>query len=182
MDCIVPAKIKAGLTFSVLATFAGYRAPEWVLSVSLRGPGVINLTATADGTQHRLSATATETAAYLPGHYAFSARVTRGEDVIEVDFGTTEILPDLAQSSGGEDMRSHARITLDNIRAVIENRATQDQQRYQIGSGTSSRELWRTPMADLLALESRYAARVAQEEAKAGGNNIFGRQIRMRLE
>lgn len=181
MDSIVPAKISAGLTFSKLVTLTGYPATEWVLSVALRGPGVIDMTGTAEGNQHRLEADATTTAAFVPGHYAYSARVKRGIYVVEVDFGTVNVLADLVQTSGGQDMRTHARITLENIRAVIENRATQDQQRYQIGTNNSNRELWRTPMADLLKLETMYAARVRAEEAKARGENIFGRQVRMRL-
>lgn len=181
MDAIVPAKINAGLTFSKLVTLTGYRAPDWQLEAILRGPGVINLVATAEGPQHRLASTASDTAAWAPGLYAYAVRATRTDGtVVQIDAGTTEVLPDLAQSSGG-DMRSHARITLENIRAVIENRATQDQQRYVIETGNSKRELWRTPLADLLKLEAIYAARVKAEEAKASGKSIFGQTVRMRL-
>lgn len=181
MDRIVPAKIKAGLTFSELKTLTGYPAPDWVLSVVLRGPAVIDLTGTAEGSQHRLAATATATAGFAPGHYAYSARVARGDVVVEVDFGTVEVLADLSQSSGGQEVRSHARIVLDNIRAVIENRATQDQQKYTIETSNGRRELWRTPLPELLQLETLYAARVSAEHARANGKNIFGRQVRMRL-
>lgn len=181
MDAIVPAKINAGLTFSKLVTLTGYRAPDWQLSVILRGPAVIDLVATAEGTQHRLASTATTTAAWAPGLYVYAVRATKADGtVVQIDAGTTEILPDLAQSSGG-DMRSHARITLENIRAVLEHRATQDQQRYTIETGNSRRELWRTPLPELRALERDYAARVAAEEAKAAGKSIFGQTVRMRL-
>ncbi|WP_290872036.1 hypothetical protein [Aquabacterium sp.] len=176
MNGILPPTIGAGLTFSTLATLTAYPASDWVLSVSLRGPSAIDLTATADGIQHRLEASATATAEYLPGLYAYSARVTDGSAVVEVERGTITVLPDLAQSTGG-DMRSHARIVLDNIRAVIEKRATQDQQRYTI----NNRELWRTPISDLLKLETLYASRVRAEETAARGNKNFGTQVLMRL-
>lgn len=177
MDRIIPAKISAGLTFSQLATLAGYPAPDWVLTVALRGPSSINLTATPEGTLHRLEATATATSSYLPGLYAYSARASRGGVVVSVDEGTTEVLADLAQSVGG-DMRTHNRIVLDNIRAVLEKRATQDQQRYSI----NNRELWRTPLPELMKLETTYAARVRAEEARANGKSVFGGTIRMRLQ
>lgn len=177
MADIVPSEIKAGFTFSNLVTLTAYPAPDWVLSVALRGPGVIDLVATAEGSQHRLAATATATADYLPGLYAYSARVTRDDDVVEVESGTTTVLPDLAQSEGG-DMRSLNRIALENIRAVIAKRATLDQERYRI----NNRELYRTPISELIKLESFYANRVDLEDTKARGQSVYGRKIRMRLQ
>lgn len=176
MDGIVPAQIKAGINFSNLVTLTAYPAPDWLLTVALRGPGVIDLAATADGSQHRLAVSAVGTATFAPGLYAYSARVTRGDDVVEVENGTTTILPDLAQSGGG-DVRSHNRIVLDNIRAVIAKRSTLDQDRYRI----NNRELYRTPLAELQKLETTYAARVAAEEAAARGKSVLGRVIKMRL-
>jgi len=178
---ILPAKISAGLTFSKLVTLAGYPATGWQLSVSLRGPASIDLQGVAEGIDHRLSASATETADYAPGLYVYSARVSSAGVVIEVDAGRVDVLPDLAQSTGG-DMRSHNRIVLENIRAVIEKRATQDQQRYVISTPNGPRELWRTPIKDLLLLESTYQARVRAEDAAARGGNVFGREVRVRLK
>lgn len=178
MSGIVPAQIKAGITFSNLVTLTAYPAPDWALSVALRGPGVIDLEATADGSQHKLVATATETASFAPGLYAYSARVEDADgDVVEVECGTVTVLADLAQSTGG-DMRSHNRRVLDSILAVIEKRATLDQERYRI----NNRELYRTPIADLLKLKAHYQALVAAEDAKARGQSVFGRVIRMRLQ
>ncbi len=176
MADILPDKLTAGLTFDRLVTLTAYPAPDWSLTVLLRGPGSIDIDATADGSQHLLHKTAAETGAMPPGLYRYSARVTDGVDVVEVEAGTTSIEADLASVAGG-DMRSHARIVLDNINAVIEKRATQDQQRYTI----NNRELWRTPIHDLLALKNQYQALVSAEDAKAKGSNIFGRQVRMRL-
>lgn len=176
MADIFPAKLTAGLTFDHLVTLTAYPAPDWSLSVALRGASVINLTAVADGAQHRLVANAAATGAYVPGLYSYSARVTRDGVVIGVDAGTVEILPDLAAQTGTSDVRSHSRIVLDNIRAVIEKRATQDQEKYVI----NNRELWRTPLRDLLHLESTYAARVRAEEAKERGQSGFA-SVRMRL-
>jgi hypothetical protein len=179
---ILPAKINAGLTLSKLVTLAGYPATGWQLSVSLRGPAAIDLEGVADGVQHLLEASAATTAAYVPGLYVYSARVSADGVVIQVDAGSVEVLADLAQMPAGSDVRSHNRIVLENIRAVIEKRATQDQQRYVISTPNGPRELWRTPIKDLLLLESTYLARVRAEDAAARGGNVFGREVRVRLK
>lgn len=173
----IPAEISAGLTLSELVTLPKYPAPAWVVSLALRGPGGIDLTATAQDTQHRLEADATATATYPPGLYRYSLRAAYNGIVREVENGTINVLADLAAQTPGADMRSHARIVLDNINAVIEKRATQDQQKYTI----NNRELWRTPIADLLKLRALYRAEVAAEEGKSRGSNPFGQTIRMRL-
>lgn len=177
MARIIPPQISAGLTFSALASLENYLAPDWSLSLALRGPASIDLASAPEGTQHRLDATATATAAYLPGLYRYTLRAMRSGVVREVENGTVEVLADLAALPAGGDMRSHARIVLDNINAVIEKRATQDQQKYTI----NERELWRTPIKDLLLLRSTYQAMVRAEEATARGSNSFGQTIRMRL-
>jgi hypothetical protein len=179
---ILPAKISAGLTFSTLVTRTAYPATGWQLSVSLRGPAVINLEGVADGVQHKLEASAATTAAWAPGLYVYSARVSADGVVIEIDAGRVEVLADVTQLPGGSDMRSHARIVLENIRAVLEKRATMDQQRYVISTPNGPRELWRTPIKDLLALEATYLSRVRAEEAAARGSNVFGREVRVRLK
>lgn len=178
MNCsIFPDKIGAGLTFEKPVTLTAYPAPDWVLSVALRGPGSINLTATADGNQHLLSASAAETAAWVPGVYWYSARVAKGVDVFEVEAGQVTITADLSVSGDGFDGRSHAQRTLEAIEAVIEKRASLDQERYRI----NNRELYRTPIADLLKLRDLYRAEVRREQAAARGQNLFGATVRVRL-
>jgi hypothetical protein len=179
VDWDFPAQIKAGLTFSHLATLADYPAPAWSLSVVLRGPSVIDLVAVAEGAAHRLTAPATETAAYAPGVYAYSVRAASGDDVEEVAAGTVTILADLAQLPAGTDARTENRKALDAIDAVIAQRASLDQQRYRI----NNRELYRMTPTELFQMRAYFASRVAGEEAKARGKTRkFGRDIRMRLQ
>ncbi len=178
MNCsILPDKIGAGLSFGRLVTQTAYPAPGWVLSVVLRGPDVINLTATASGTQHQLTADAATTGAWTPGLYTYSARVTDGTEVIEVEAGQLTIAADLASAGEGYDGRSHAQQTLEAIEAVIQKRASLDQERYRI----NNRELYRTPIADLLKLRDLYRAEVRREMAAARGKNLFGATVRVRL-
>ena len=82
-------------------------------------------------------------------------------------------------STAAFDDRTHARTVLDAIEAVIESRATKDQERYSI----AGRELWRTPIPTLLKLRQHYKAEVAaQEAAEAIRNGLqTGRKIQFRI-
>lgn len=143
----------------------------------LRGPSVINITASADGIQHKLNVASTITADWSPGLYEYTARVSSGSDVHEVESGQINLVPDLASAVEGHDGRSHAKRTLDAIEAVIEKRASLDQERYRI----NNRELYRTPIADLLKLRDIYRMEVRREQGAARGKNPFGATVRVRL-
>lgn len=154
--------------------FAAYPAPAWTLTVHLRGPGLIDLQADANGV---FTATAEATKAWAPGTYWYSMRATKGADVLEVASGQLVVRPDLATAGAGYDGRTQNERALENICAVLEKRASQDQQRYTI----NNRELWRTPIADLLKLKGHYTAAVRRERAAAAGRNSFGRTIKVKF-
>lgn len=174
MDCIFPSKLKAGLTFTQLVTLEAWPAPVWALSAFLRGPASIDLTATAEGELHRWQVDAATSAGWSAGLYEYSARVSGPTGVFEVDSGQVEIAADLAGITGAHDGRSHARRVLDAIEAVLEGRAAKDQERYVIEFNGSRRELWRTPLADLMALRTHYRTQVRNEERKARGKSPIG--------
>lgn len=149
-----------------------------MLSLLLRGPETIDLTATGDGSEHLFYASAATTSAWAPGVYRYAVRATRGDDVRPVVSGSLEIIPDIALMEAGALVLSHARIVLNNINAVIEKRATQDQQKYVI----NNRELWRTPIPELLKLREVYMAEVRMEDRAACGNRgQFGPALRVRF-
>lgn len=171
----LPNQATAGLPFQAAVTLADYPAPRWSATLHLRGPKAIDLTAAGDGATHTFSASATTTGAWADGQYWYSLRVTDGADVREIEHGELRVLPDLVAAGDGYDGRSKWQIGLDAIDAVLEKRASQDQQRYVI----NNRELWRTPIADLLKLRAYYATKVRQE--CKGGRRGFGRQIPVRF-
>ena len=174
----MPEKFTAGTTFSQLVTLTAYPAPEWGLVLILRGPMGIDLAGVAEGAQHRLAASAAITAEWHPGVYWWAARASRGAEVVQVDEGQISIGADIAAISEPHDGRSHPEKVLQAIEAVIEGRATVDQQKYTI----NNRELWRTPIADLLLLRSRYRDEVRREQqARRGGQSLLGRQIKVRF-
>ncbi|BAO20603.1 hypothetical protein [Pseudomonas phage PPpW-3] len=178
MACKFPDKISAGLTLDRLLTFTAYPAQTWTVTVLLRGKSAYDLETTAEGNQHRLRAEAAETAAWQAGDYWYSIRATDGDDVVEIEQGPVRVLPDMAAAGDGFDGRSQAQIALEAINAVLAKRATMDQERYRI----NNRELYRTPIADLLMLRSRYAQEVARENAARCGKSLWGQTVRVRLK
>lgn len=179
MTCILPGSISAGLTFKRTVNLPAYPASQgWGLHIYLRGVSAINIESTPSGTQHIFDVPASTTSAWKAGSYGYSVRAvnaTSGE-VYEVDGGNLNILGDIQTATDG-DYRSHAQKVLDAVEAVIENRASLDQERYRI----NNRELYRTPMADLLRLRAQYRNEVRQEKAKACGKSLFGQTVRVSL-
>ncbi|MCX5619912.1 hypothetical protein [Bombella pollinis] len=128
----------------------------------LRGACTADLSADGDGI---VLASAAVTKEWLPGNVAYSLRKTeKNGDISEISSGSMLILPDISSLPAGADTRSQNRRTYDAICAVIENRASRDQQEYKIGN----RELKRLPISDLLKLRAVFGSFVAQENGRAG--------------
>ena len=178
-----PLQARAGLTWQWRREdLADYPAPTWTLIYWFKKTGAtqanFSITATADGAYFAVTVSASTTDAYTAGTYTWAAIVTAGSESFEVDHGALELLPKYSAVANLDD-RSHARKTLDAINAVIEGRATLDQQEYAIGN----RSLKRMPIADLLMFKSRYEMYVASEVAAdrlAQGRTIGGK-IQVRL-
>lgn len=179
MSCtaLLPAEIPAGLDFQASLELADYPAPDWAVTAYLRGPVAIDLAAVPDGKAHKLAAAASTTAGWAPGAYWYTVRATKAGKVVELSKGQLAILPDLATVAGPYDGRSQNEIALAAIDAVLAKRATIDQQRYTIGQ----RELWRTPIPELLKLKSFYTMQVRRERKKASGCTGFGKAIQVRF-
>jgi len=120
----------------------------------------ITLTATLSSGEYLIEVASATTAAYTAGDYSWSALMTRDADSerVRVGAGTLTVKPDPAISVA--DPRSHAKTTLDAIEAVIENRATKDQESYSI----AGRSLSRMNITDLLAFRDKYRIDVKREE------------------
>lgn len=178
MNCVLPTKISAGLSFSQSLRFDSYQAPAWSLTLLLRGPASIDLPAVADGSNHRLQATGGVTETWAPGLYNFAIRATNGVDLVELQRGQIEIAPDMASLPVGADVRTPSQIALEAIEAVIQKRASIDQERYRI----NNRELYRTPIKDLIALRDMYRGEVRREQMAACGKKLWGGTVRVRLQ
>jgi hypothetical protein len=162
---------------------ADFPAGTWTLTYYLRGNfagGQIEIVASADGLDFEVDEAPDTTAAYTPGAYYWSAYVSQAGDRKYVGGGRIEIAPNPVDVISPTDGRSHYRRTLDSIEAVIEKRATTDQQRYVFQA--VGRSVDRMPIADLLKFRDYYAGLVQAEEqqtaidaGKVSGKNILVR-------
>lgn len=178
-----PPEARAGLTWQWRREdLSAYPASSWTLKYWFKKTGSsganFSITATADGTSHAVNVAAATTAAFTAGDYTWSAQVTGGSsEAYEVDRGTFKLLPRYDAASNVDD-RTHARKVLDAIEAVLEGRATQDQQEYTIGN----RSLKRTPIADLILLRDKYRGELAtQEMTERARNGQGGNRLVVRL-
>lgn len=154
----------------------------WTLKYRLapRSAGTaIDLTATAEGDGYRVQAAAATTATWAAGFYTWTAYVEKAAERYTVGRGQLEIRAASTTLAAGSDGRTHARKVLDAIEAVLEGRATLDQQEYAI----NGRSLKRTPIADLMRLRQLYRNEVQGEEAAANLAAGLGgaRKVQVRL-
>lgn len=179
-----PAELRVGDTWKWTKTLADYPASAWTLKYRFKSPvGGFEITSSASGDDYSVTVAASATAAYVAGDYSWVAWVEGGSsEKYTVDTGTTTLAPDYrgtATAATALDDRSHARKVLAAIEAVLESRATKDQESYEI----AGRSLKRTPIGDLLKLRQHYKAEAAAEAAAEAIQNGTGtgRKIQFRL-
>ncbi len=130
-------------------------------SARLEGTGAteIEITASASGNDYLVEVAAATTAAYTVGIYHWQAYITRDSDSerVTIQDGTFKVIAN--RDAATTDPRTHAKITLEAIEAVIENRATKDQMSYTI----AGRSLSRMEIKDLMSFRTTYRAEVAAE-------------------
>lgn len=133
---------------------------DWTLNYYIRGTQSLDLTATANGPGWQTTITAAQSDTLTPGTFWWQAAVSKGSDRITLGNGQITITPNLAAAAGTFDNRSQSQIALDAINAEIQARLTGGMaEEYTIGN----RSLKKTPMKDLLAMQSRYKSIVARE-------------------
>lgn len=110
------------------------------------------------------------TTSYTKGNYNWVSYITRSSDSarIKLSEGFVEIQDNYATTS--TSVRSHAKIVLDAIEAVIENRANIDQSSMSI----AGRSLSRMSIDDLLTFRARYKAEYLKEVKQARIKNGRG--------
>lgn len=159
-----PTQIIAGDTLQIDYSSSTYtNAAGYLVYLKLRGAADIDLTSSAiDDTTFRISATAAATAAYTAGFYNYVVYVSDGTNQYTLEQGTVEIKQRFDLSTSPVTTSTHARTVLAAVEAVIEGRATKDQESYSI----AGRSLSRTPISDLLTLRDYYKERVMKETIK----------------
>ena len=145
-----PQKLSSGDTFVFEFQHVLY-GEGWTANMVAIGPTKINITATFSEGVFTFSETPTMTATWLAGEYKASIYMLRGDgERHTILTRPLVILPNLETITG--DPRSHVQKVLDAINAVLEERATTDQENMSL----NGRTLARTPIGDLLTLKQFY--------------------------
>lgn len=155
-----PRAVTAGTTISFQRADSRYPASAgWSYSLACRIPGFAGVTAEADGDAFAVSITASTSASWVPGTYAYSERVTKGDEVHEIGSGSFTVRPNLALAKEGDDGRTHNERVLAMLEALIEGRATDGIENYSI----AGRAVSKLPFAELVKQRERYQALVVLE-------------------
>lgn len=125
-----------------------------------------------DGTTLTVTAATNATAAWAPGSYQWVLFAVKSGERIRLASGWLQVEPDITASD--YDGRTHTKRVLDSIEAVIEQRATKDQEAYSI----AGRSLSRTPIEDLVKLRDKYRQLYQQElDAEKVANGLTSSKI-----
>lgn len=132
----------------------------WTLRYYLRGAQTLDLTATANGPGWTTTITAAQSAALTAGMFYWQASASKGAERITLGSGQITITANLATATAVYDGRSESEKALDAINAEISARLSGGTaEEYTIGN----RSLKKTPMRELIALQSRYKTIVVRE-------------------
>ena len=155
----IPCEIKAGLSYEFVDSLPSYPAPDWVLKYRLiNASGSIDIVAVNDNGDHKSTLTATMTAGYTSGTYSWLAYVTQGDQKIEVDEGTIEILPDIL-SAPSYDTRSPTKQILDALTELILRKST----KLPIEINIAGRTLKYETLADLIKAQKDFKRQYENE-------------------
>jgi len=176
-----PVELIAGDRWAWKRTDLGsdYPPASYALSYSARLEGTgateIGITASESGSDYIVEVASATTATYTAGVYHWQAYITRTADSerVTVDEGTFEVVAN--RDAATTDPRSHVKIVLEAIEAVIESRATKDQESYTI----NGRSLSRTPLTELRKMRKDYKAEYASELRKERIKNGKGHSGRV---
>lgn len=154
-----PDTIIAGDTIKWKKSFSDYKVSEgWELSYKIGGVADKTLDfgteITASGDDFLISIPESTSTSWGNGEYWYRGQVSKGGEKFTVSDGTFKV----TNVSKFYEAIAHTKKVLDAIDAVIEDRATKDQESYTI----KGRSLSRTPLADLLTLKSTYTTKYNQ--------------------
>jgi hypothetical protein len=139
-----PLSFRAGDTVSWKKSFSDYPASEsFVLKYYLVKSGKqIVITAEASGDDHLVTIAAADSGAYDAGRYFYQARIEKGTEAFTVGEGIIEVKAGLAAATTGLEWRAHCEQALENIEAMLSNKATADNYSYSIAGRSLSKYSW----------------------------------------
>lgn len=166
-DCPTPEPktVIAGDTVRWLRSLPEYPTEDgWALTYTLiNASGKLILHALGTGTLYEVHSTPEDTESWVPGQYAWRARVSKiGGDAITVAEGSMTVRPSFGTAETLE-ARSAARIALDAIEDYLRNPNSTKAKSYEI----EGRKLQHYELADLWAHRDRLRLEVKREEQAA---------------
>lgn len=166
-----PLTLTAGDTWSWTRPGGSYPASAgWVLTYYLSIPGtatVKTLAATAAGDDFAAGQTATESAAWAPGLYAWTARVAKDGVSHTLGQGQLRVQPDPATTAAAA---SHAQKCLVIIESALEKCLGDAVVEYEIDGAKFKKN-----RTELLGLRTFYREEVRQERAAKAGKTTLSR-------
>lgn len=165
----IPTNITANFAFTATITPTEFTPIDaYTYTFALRGPSTKDFVGVINETKVDFSGVVN-----TAGTYRYTVFGTDINDVRTlIESGDIKVDADPTAVEEGQDIRGHAQKVLDAIEAVIEKRATKDQESYTI----AGRTLARTPIKDLLELRQKY-----KDEVKSNNRplpravlNVFG--------
>jgi hypothetical protein len=169
-----PTKIVRGLSLTWTESLSDYKASDgWTLKYSLSNSSAnTTLTSTADGDDHVITLTTAGTTALALGTSTWISYVDDGTDKYQIATGVLTVQAAIGTSV---DRRTHAKKMLDAIEAVLESRATREQEELTI----AGRSIKYMSLEQLIKARGHYEYLVKQEasdEIAAQGGSV-GNQI-----
>jgi hypothetical protein len=150
---------------------ADYANSAYTLKYSARLEGTgsteIGITASASGSEYLVEVASAVTAGYTAVTYRWQAYITRNSDSqrLPLDSGTWEIIAN--RDAATTDPRSHPRIMVEKIEAVLEGRADDDVASYSI----NGRSLTKIAIPELMEWRDRSRAEYMREVRKERARN-----------
>lgn len=171
-----PTKIIQGDSLTFTISNSNFLPSEnWTLEYRLVGKtNNYTITTTVVDETFEVDEAPATTAAYVIGLYTAYEVFTNSDGTRTTNTShQVEITVDPTTSSFA-DQRTHAQIALEAIEAVIEKRASTDQNKYTIGN----RSLDRIPLSELKEFRADYREEVLIEQGKKG----LGKKILVRFK
>lgn len=178
-------ELVAGDSLNFLTAGGAYPASSgWVLKYRLvprtTGNAVQELTATAEGSDHRVAVAASSTSNWAADSYTWVSWVERAGEVYTLEHGQLTVKPNPRAIGAGYDGRSQARKALEDAKAAFAAWSPL-KRRYKIGE----REMEFNSTAEILKQISYWEMEVQREEnavkAAAGlrtGGRFYVRMVR----
>lgn len=171
----LPTLIVAGTTLKFIRDYdldpASWTATAYLTSAA----NSYNVTASDNGDGRFLfNAASAVTTTWVAGDYKLSIQATDGSETYVIEVASVLVEPALGSAT---DVRSHARKVLDALEAVLEGKASKDQQAYSI----RGRSLSRMSPGELLDWRDRYKSEVNREKQKEDIKNGLGNSSVIRV-